>query len=90
MRRFTQYIPKLVSKEDNYNINKLVIEEEVEEVIKEMHNGKAPGPDGFNVDFFKTCWKIVKQDILEVVEDPRSSKSVLRPLKESFIALVPK
>jgi len=32
-------------------------EEEVKEVIKEMHNGKAPGPDGFNVDFFKTCWE---------------------------------
>eukprot|EP00253_Pinus_taeda_P002455 PITA_02455 len=64
-KKFTQYIPKLISKEDNYNLNRPVTEEELEEVITEMHNGKAPGPDGFNVDFFKTCWRIIKHDILE-------------------------
>lgn len=31
------------------------MEEEVKEVIKEMNNGKTLGPDGFNVDFLKTC-----------------------------------
>jgi len=30
-------------------------EEEVSEVLKEMKNGKAPSPNGFNVDFFKAC-----------------------------------
>ena len=54
------------------------MEEEVNEVIKEMHNGKAPGPDGFNIDFFKTCWEIVKHDILAMVEDSRNSKTILR------------
>lgn len=85
-----QCIPKLVAREDNYNLNRPVTEEELEEVIIEIHNGKAPGPDGFNVDFFKTCWRIVKHDILEVMEDSRSSKIVLRVLNESFIALIPK
>jgi len=55
-----------------------------------MHNGKAPGPNGFNVDFFKTCWEIVRKDILEVVEDSRKSRTVLRALNASFIALIPK
>ena len=50
--KFTQYIPKLASREENYNLNIPVIEEELEEVIIEMHNGKAPGPDVFNLDFF--------------------------------------
>ena len=49
-------IPKPVSREDNFNLNKLVTEEEINEVIKDIHNGKAPGPDGFNVDFFKVCY----------------------------------
>jgi len=53
IKSFTQHIPKLVTREDNYNLNRLVMEEEVNEVIKEMHNRKAPGLDGFNVDFFK-------------------------------------
>ena len=65
-------------------------EEEVNEFLKEMENGKAPDPDGFNVDFFKACWKIVKQDILNVVKDSRRSKTVLKALNASFIALIPK
>eukprot|EP00253_Pinus_taeda_P033434 PITA_33434 len=87
---FTKHIPKLVTREDNYNINRPVNEEEVSEVIKEMQNWKAPSLDGFNVDFFKACWKIVKPDILEVVEDSRKNKIVLKVLKTSFIALIPK
>ena len=53
IKNFTKYIPKLVTREDNYNLNRPVTEEEVNEVIKEMQNGKALGLDGFNVDFFK-------------------------------------
>jgi len=71
INQFTQYIPKLVTREDNHNLNRPVSKEEVSEVIKEMQSGKAPGPEGFNVDFFKACWDIVKQDIIEVVEDSR-------------------
>eukprot|EP00253_Pinus_taeda_P011499 PITA_11499 len=66
-----------------------MMKEEVNEVIKEMHNGKALGPDGFNVDFFKAGWEIVKHDILEVVEDSRNSKTFLKSLNASFIALIP-
>ena len=58
IKGFTQHIPKLVTKEDNYNLNRPVTEEKVNEVIKEMHNGKAPSPDGFNVYFFKACWEL--------------------------------
>lgn len=65
-------------------------EEEISEIIKEMKNWKAPGPDGFNVDFFKACWDIVKQDIIYVVEDSRENKMVLKVLNNSFIALIPK
>ena len=90
INKFTRYIPKLVTREENHNLNRPVSEDEVSEVINEMQNGKAPSPDGFNVDFFKACWKTVKQDILEVVEDSRRSKAVLKALNASFIALIPK
>jgi len=55
-----------------------------------MQNGKAPGHDGFNVDFFIPCWETIKQDILEVVENSRKYKKVLKALNASFITLVPK
>lgn len=55
-----------------------------------MQNGKAPGPDGFNVDFFKVCWNIVKKDIVRVVEHSRLNRTILKALNTSFIALIPK
>ena len=60
INNFRNFIPKLVSKEDNHSLNRPVFEEEVSELINEMQNGKALGPDGFNVDFFKACWEAVK------------------------------
>ena len=55
INNFTKYIPKLVTREDNHNINRPMSEDEFSEVINEMQNGKGPGPNGFNVDFFKEC-----------------------------------
>lgn len=71
---FTKHIPKIVTREDNYNLNRAMNEEEVSKVIKEMQSGKAPGLDGFNVHSFTTCWNIVKQDIMEVVKESRKKK----------------
>lgn len=87
---FTQYILQLVTREDNHNLNRPISEEEVSEVINEMKNGKALGLDGFNIEFFKACWETVKHDIVEVVEDSRRSKKVLKALNASFIAMIPK
>ena len=38
IRDFTKHIPKLVTREDNYNLNRPVNEEEVSEVIKELQD----------------------------------------------------
>eukprot|EP00253_Pinus_taeda_P024975 PITA_24975 len=62
-----------------------VTKEEVSEVIKEIQNGKAPGLNGFNVNFYKYCWEIVKQDILDVVEVSRKNKTVLKVLNAYLI-----
>eukprot|EP00253_Pinus_taeda_P009522 PITA_09522 len=90
IKNLTRHIPRLVSREDNFNLNRRVIEEEINEVLKEMQNGKAPGPNGFNVDFFKACWNIIKQDILNVIEDSRRNRTILKALNTSFISQIPK
>jgi hypothetical protein len=37
---------------------------EVLEVVKGIDGGKAPGPDGFTMAFFKSCWVVVKHDVM--------------------------
>jgi hypothetical protein len=72
------------------NLNKPISPEEVDQVIQEMPNGKAPGPDGFTADFFKACWDVVKYDIYGIVEDSRCSASILKALNSTLITLIPK
>jgi hypothetical protein len=55
-----------------------------------MPNGKALGPDGFTVEFFKACWEIVRKDVYRVVEDSRRSFSILKALNDTMITLIPK
>jgi hypothetical protein len=42
-------------------------EKEVHEAIKGMPSDKAPGPDGFTGLFFKSCWHIIKEDLMRVI-----------------------
>ena len=39
-------------------------EEVVNEVVKELPLDKSPGRDGFNNEFFKSYWDIIKGDVL--------------------------
>jgi hypothetical protein len=43
--------------------------EEIVKVVKDMPNEKSPGPDGFNNDFIKSCWSIVGEDIIQLIQD---------------------
>eukprot|EP00253_Pinus_taeda_P023451 PITA_23451 len=86
----TNAIPRLITEEQNWSLRKKITMEEVEEAVRSMPNDKAPGPDGFTINFYKACWEIVKNDIWEIVEDSRKSKTLLKSLNSTFIALVPK
>ena len=51
-------------------------EEEVWSTIKQMPSDKAPGPDGFTGRFYKTCWPIIKEDIMAAISAIWSRKLV--------------
>jgi len=83
-------IPNLIMEEQNTALNREISLEEVEEAVKEMPNGKAPGSDGFTIDFYKACWEIVKIEVWEAEEDSWCSSSILKSLNSTFLALIPK
>eukprot|EP00253_Pinus_taeda_P036193 PITA_36193 len=90
IQEITNAIPKSITEEQNWALRRTITMEEVEEAVRNMPSDKAPGPDGFTINFYKACWNIVKQDIWEIVEDSRRSKTILKSLNSTFIALVPK
>ena len=60
-------IPKSVKSKDNRNLNQLVTMEEIKEAIDHMEDDRAPGPDGFNVNFIKSCLGIIKKDLFKMI-----------------------
>jgi hypothetical protein len=65
-------------------------EKEVWEVIKGMEGDKSPGPDGFTMAFFQSCWGVVKHDVMAVFAEFHRRCKLVMSLNETFVSLAPK
>ena len=88
IQKITRNIPSLVTPEKNAALTRPITQEEVDQAVKAMPPGKAPGQDRFTTDFFHHCWDLVKKDIWEVVEESRASGVVLPALNVTFLTLI--
>ena len=66
-------------------------EEEVWHIIKNLPSDKAPGPDGFTGRFYKSCWPIIKEDVMAALHTiwGRNFRN-LWLLNLAYITLIPK
>jgi hypothetical protein len=64
--------------------------EEIDAVVASLPSDKSPGPDGFNTDFVKKCWPLIKLDFYKLCEDFHSGNIRLQSLNGSHITLLPK
>eukprot|EP00253_Pinus_taeda_P012046 PITA_12046 len=90
IKELTTAIPKSITSDQNWALCREISMEEVEEAVRSVPNDKAPGPDGFTINFYKACWNTVKQELWEVVEDSRCSGTILKSINSTFLALIPK
>lgn len=90
IRNITNNILPILTREHNQMLLKRITIEEVEEAIQSMPNGKAPGPDGFTIDFYKACWSTIKDEVYDLVEESRVKKSIFSSLNATFLVLIPK
>ncbi|KAL4589627.1 hypothetical protein LXL04_002535 [Taraxacum kok-saghyz] len=63
---------------------------EVKEAIWSCGSDKAPGPDGFNFNFIKKFWDLMKDDIMRFVKHFEDFGCLSRGSNSSFITLLPK
>lgn len=54
----------MLSEEQNSWLTKIVMVEEIQEVIHTLHNDKTLGPDGYSAYFFKHFWSLIKHDVI--------------------------
>jgi hypothetical protein len=66
-------------------------EEEVWNTIKQLPFDKAPGPDGFTGRFYKSCWSVIKNDVMSALHSVWGKKfRNLWMLNSAYITLIPK
>lgn len=62
-----------------------------EKVILNANIDKDPGVDGFNPDFSKACWEIIKWDVISAIKDFFFLNGhLLKQVNATSIMLVPK
>jgi hypothetical protein len=80
----------IVPNEDLSSLVTPFSQSEIDSIIKRMPPDKAPGPDGFNGHFIKTCWQLIKPEFYQLCTDFFSSQANLESVNDSLITLVPK
>ncbi|MCH91947.1 LINE-1 reverse transcriptase like, partial [Trifolium medium] len=79
-----------ISAADNAILTEPFTEEEVKEIIWSCDGNKSPGPDGFNFNFLKSCWSIVKPEVMNFVEEFFVTAILPKAITSSFLTLIPK
>ncbi|WVZ54678.1 hypothetical protein U9M48_005442 [Paspalum notatum var. saurae] len=79
-----------VSWEENKILTEPFTEKEVRDTIFQMKLNKAPGPDGFPVEFYQEFWGLLKRDLLQMFEEFHKGVLPLCNLNFGTITLLPK
>jgi hypothetical protein len=85
---FTHDIPQ-VSDAENDILTMSFAMEEVRKVILQMEHNKAPGPDGFPVEFYQVFWEVIKNDLMTIFADFHNDSLPVYCLNFRVITLIP-
>jgi len=88
--RVVDYFPRMVDEEDNENMYKTILMEELLVVLNTFQKGKSPDLDGWTTEFYLDLFHLNGEDLLRVVEEVRLSRKVTRSINSTFISLIPK
>ena len=65
-------------------------EKEIHAALMGMNGDKAPGPDGFTVAFWQSCWEFAKEEIVDLFKEFFEENSFAKSLNSTFLVLIPK
>ncbi|KAL9685869.1 hypothetical protein QQ045_023323 [Rhodiola kirilowii] len=81
---------KKISLADQKELEKEFSNEEIYITMMACEGSKAPGPDGFNVNFFKRHWEVVKEEIQGFINEFWLNGRLCKGLNQTYIVLIPK
>ncbi|XP_060216354.1 uncharacterized protein LOC132643852 [Lycium barbarum] len=85
-----KHIPKLISEEQNKEINEFPEENEIKNAIFGLNVNSAGGPDGYTGKFFQATWEIIAKDIITMVHSFFCGHELPRYITCTNLVLLPK
>jgi hypothetical protein len=79
-----------VSDEENNLLVRPFTVDEIREATSQMEHNKAPGLDGFLVEFYQSCWDIIKYNLMALFTEFHKGDLPLYSLNFGAIILLPK
>ncbi|WMV41202.1 hypothetical protein MTR67_034587 [Solanum verrucosum] len=89
--RILQYIPTIVTAEQNEMMQAMPTMEELRQVVFAMNPNSVAGPDGIGGGkFYQTCWSIIKEDSLAAVQSFFCGNTMPKFMTHACLVLLPK
>lgn len=85
-----EVVLKIVLDQDNRELMKLFMMEEIWKIIQYFPPDKAPSPDGFIALFYQKCWDVLGWELVLTLEESRSKGVMLKNFNSTNIAIIPK
>nr|GEU29994.1 transposon TX1 uncharacterized [Tanacetum cinerariifolium] len=85
---FNSPLFRKISECDACFLESIITEKEIKEAIWGCAGSKAPGPDGFNFNFIKAYWDILKDDFVGCIKHFETSGKIANGCNPSFIVLI--
>lgn len=79
-----------ISEKSNEDLNKPITLEELYNNLQNMECGRVPGIDGIPVEFYKSYWNIIGEDLLEVLNNSIIQGSLPLSCRRAVLTLLPK
>ncbi|KAL3680440.1 hypothetical protein R1sor_023396 [Riccia sorocarpa] len=89
-RVILQGINKKVTPAENRKLEQLLLEDELEECIKNLARDKAPGLDGVSADVLREVWSEVKPLCMQVLSEFWEDEQMTSATKKGVTKLIPK
>ncbi|KAL0292727.1 UNVERIFIED_CONTAM: hypothetical protein Scaly_3154100 [Sesamum calycinum] len=87
LQPFARY---LISEDEATQITSPFQRHEIKEVLFDINEDSAPGPDGFSSGFFKSSWAVIGEDVCRAVMEFFNHDRLLKQLNTTLITLIPK
>ena len=87
---FLNYITDKLSNNDKEILGSDITDEEIYNAVKSLSTNKAPGIDGIPIEFYQKFWKIIKNEVTQIIKNIITGTLLLNNQRKAIITLLPK